>query len=271
MKIDILSDLHIDFWLNPTRNKVVGRLERMLNNLLDPNPEVEVLISAGDLGHYNTQALNVLHDIAEKYNYKKIFCVLGNHDLYLVSNAQKKKYHNNSGEREEDWYSYKDPKGIIEILNGDVTEFKGIKFGGAMSWYDGSYLMEPNMYGSSVIQEWKNTMNDAHLIYKKGDFYDLSFQELPKIRNILDVDVIITHICPLAERIAFQERYQYEKSSKFYAFDGEKYLKETNAKYWIYGHSHGHHQFEVYDTKVIMNALGYPGEFAGTKKTQIEI
>jgi len=271
MKIDILSDLHLDHWQKPHRTYVQGQLRRELTGLLDINPEVEVLIVAGDLGHYNHQAIILLKDIAKEFNYKKIFCTLGNHDLYLISGAQKKQYKNSSKNRQDAWYNYKDPDGIIEILDGNIIEYKGIKFGGAMGWYDGSYMLEPGMYDVNVIEEWKRTMNDSRLIYGMGDFYDIFIQEKPKIEKILDADVIITHFCPLSAPVAFQEQYRYQKSSKFYAFDGEKYLKKTDAKFWVYGHSHGHHEFEVYGTQCIMNALGYPMEFPGYKKTQIEV
>ena len=269
MKIDILSDLHFDFWQKPNKKKVQGQLRRELDGLLDKDPEVEVLIVAGDLGHYNNQAFVLLQDIAKEFNYKKIFCVLGNHDYYLISKTQEHNYQKSSKNREKDWYDYKDENGIVQILNGEIVEYQGVKFGGAMGWYDGSYMLEPNMYGRSVVQEWKDTMTDARLIMGMGDFYDMSLRELPKFERILDADVIITHFCPLSERIAFQEKYQYQSASKFYCFDGEKYLKKTNAKFLIYGHSHGHHEFTVHGTRCIMNALGYPMEFPGYKKTQI--
>jgi len=50
-------------------------------------------------------------------------------------------------------------------------------------------------------------------------------------------------------------------------FAGDAYLEKTKAKYWIYGHAHGEHSFERYNTKCLMNTLGYPGEIKPQKIT----
>ncbi len=270
MKISIISDLHIDFWVNPNKNKISGGLERELNRYLDKSEDVEVLIIAGDISHYNHQ-IELIEQIAEDWNYKKVFCVLGNHDLYLISQSQIKKYKDSKG-RQDAWYKYKDPKGIVEILNGDVVEYKGVKFGGAASWYDGSMIGAPSVYSYiSPVKEWNQVMNDSRLIKGYNDFYDIWEQEKPKVEAILDADVIITHVNPLAENFAFQEQYRFQSSNKFYAFDGEDYLDKTKAKYWVFGHSHGFYEYEIYGTKCIMNALGYPNEKTNCKKTIIEV
>lgn len=272
MKISILSDLHIDFYIrDDTKLKNGTQFKSQLDKFLDYSEDVEVLIVAGDISHYSKTGFKILQDIGKTYNYKKIFCVLGNHDLYLISGAQKKKYKSDSKNRMNEWYDFEDPNGVVQILNGEIQEYKGIKFGGAMMWYDASYGRNPMMYGTSEVDEWKMTMNDSNLIYGIGDFYDMFAMEHNKIRNIIDADIIITHFCPLSAPMAFQEQYRYEKSSKFYAYDGAQYLDETQAKYHIYGHSHGHHEFEVFGTKCIMNALGYPNEHGDVKKTVIEI
>lgn len=269
MKISVLSDIHIDFYTNPNKNKIQGQLERSLYGLLDDSEDVEVLIIAGDISHYNHQ-IKLLKVIAERWNYKKIFCVLGNHDFYLVSQSQKKKYEN-SVNRAQAWYDYEDPDGIVKILNGNIVEYKGVKFGGCASFYDGSFGVPISMYGETQIDKWNRTMNDARLIYGMGDMYEIASRENRKIKNILEADVIITHVCPVDNNIAFQDRYKDADTNLFYCFNGVDYVKETNAKYWVYGHSHGYHDFELFDTKFVMNALGYPNEFAGAKKTIIEV
>ncbi len=271
MKISVLSDLHLDFYINDDDVLKNGtHLKSELDKYLDPDPDVEVLIVAGDISHYNHQT-KILEQIAEDYCYQRVFAVLGNHDLYLISSNQKKKYKNNSKNRMQDWYDYKDPKGIVHILDGEVIEYKGKKFGGAMSWYDGSYLREPSMYGSSEVQMWKETMNDARLIYGMGDFFDLFIMERPKMDKILDADVVITHINPLSQPMAFPEEYKYEKTSKFYCFDGAEYLKKTQAKFWVYGHTHAYFEYEVFGTNVFANPLGYPREHGETQNKVIEI
>ncbi len=259
--------LHLDFYTQ--KGYISGALVSIFDRLLDKNKDVEVLIIAGDVSHYNTD-ISIIEQIGKDYNYKKIFMVIGNHDLYLTSNNQKNKYHRDSKNREQEWYDYKDPEGVVNILNGDIIEYKGVKFGGCMGWYDMSYNTN-SMYGTDNITLWNQTMNDSRLIYKMGDPYDIFAQERPKIESILKADVIITHISPLCSGIAFQEQYRGQKSNMFYCFDGREYLDQTDAKYYIYGHSHGHFEYEAYGVKCIMNALGYPNERTNVKKTIIEI
>lgn len=265
MKIDILSDLHLDFWTKQNTT-LSTKLLSTLDQLLTISNEVEVLIVAGDISH-NPAQLNILEEIAKVYHYKKIFCVLGNHDLYLVDYDQRKEFQD-SLTKQRHYYDFKSE--IVTILNGDIVEYDGVTFGGAMGWYDASYQIKENALFSDPVHIWKETMNDAHYILGYKDFYEIYEQEDPKVQKILDADIVITHVCPLAHNIAFQEIYHGQESNMFFAFDGERYLEKTSAKYWVYGHSHGHHNFEVYDTKCVMNTLGYPAEM-GRQKMTIEV
>jgi predicted phosphodiesterase len=72
MRINILSDLHLDFWFNPGKMIKDKRIYNLFQNWLDPDPEVEALIVAGDITHYNSQ-IYIVERIAELYNYKKYF------------------------------------------------------------------------------------------------------------------------------------------------------------------------------------------------------
>lgn len=265
MKIDILSDLHLDFWTKE-HNTLSINLLGILDELLTTTNEVEVLIVAGDISHYPSQ-LKILDEIARVYHYKKIFCVLGNHDLYIVDDSQKRQFQN-SLNKQDAYYDFKSE--TVTILDGDIVEYNGVTFGGAMGWYDGSYRTKESTAFRDPVSIWKQTMNDAHYIQGYKDFFEIYEQEDPKVKKILDADIVITHVCPLAHNIAFQEIYHGEQSNMFFSFDGEHYLEKTTAKYWVYGHSHGHHSFEVYDTKCVMNTLGYPPE-VGRQKMTIEI
>jgi len=268
MKISVLSDLHLDFYVNPNKLKIQGQLKMELDDYLDDSEDVEVLIIAGDLTHYNHQ-IKLIELMAEMYNYQRVFCVLGNHDFYLVSQSQRNKY-KSSINRERAWYDYSDPKGIVHILNGDIIEYRGVSFGGCASFYDGVYTRS-SMYGETALQKWNRCMNDSSLIKGMGDLYDISEVQNNKIPKILKADIVITHVCPVASSMAFQDQYKSADTNGFYCFDGAHFVEETNAKYWVYGHSHGHHEFEIYDTKLIMNAMGYPNEHTSVKKTIIEI
>ena len=216
MKISILSDLHLDFWVKPTSHKR-ERLFKVLDLALDRSSDIEVLIVAGDISHYPSQ-LKLLEEISQKYNYKKVFCVLGNHELYLVSNEQTDTYKTSAG-KQQAYYSYKSD--VIKMLDGAIVEYKGIKFGGCMSWYDASYKGLPSYSREDPVLMWKRTMNDANYIKGYKDFYSIWAEEKPKIEAILEADIVITHVCPSIELDAFVSQYRYESTNMFFSFNGD--------------------------------------------------
>ena len=88
-KIDITSDLHLDFWIDPQNSqKKQEKMMRRLISCLLPDEPSNVLVIAGDTGHYNWQNVMFIKLLKETYNH--ICIVFGNHDLYLVSDKMKK-------------------------------------------------------------------------------------------------------------------------------------------------------------------------------------
>lgn len=268
MKIDVLSDVHLDFHFRADKAIKDKNIVSTFKDVL--SMESEVLIIAGDITHYNSQIV-IVERIAELFDYKKIFMVLGNHDLYLITRSIGAHYNWNSKNRQKDWYSYRDPKGIIEILNGNIVEYKGIKFGGAMSWYDGTYNAPQGYNYRDPVTLWKYYMNDANKISGYKDFYDIYKQERPKIEAILEADIIITHVCPIAHRSVMPERFRDETSSMFYAFDGEDLVAKSSCKYWVYGHQHQEGHFDILGKELVINPFGYPSECHLAELKTIEI
>ena len=266
MSISILSDLHIDFYLHqkdPQRIKPKD-VERVFEDYLDTDPEVEVLVCAGDLGHHNAQSFRVLELIASIFNYKKIFVVAGNHDRYSTSKLTMQR-------RIKFWQEYEDPKGIIHILDGTVIEYKGIRFGGVGMWYDGTYL---KTLGSSLplIDFWKYTMNDSKYCHMH-DFMPHFLEEQKKAFSIQkECDVFITHMNPSISFDNQLPKYAKEASTAFYNWNGEKFLEGTTAQYVIYGHSHGAFNYtHSSGVKCYMNTMGYPSEPATWCTIDLEV
>ena len=264
MKIDILSDLHLDFVINPWPTYKVACIQALYDKIL--SYDADVLIVAGDMSHYNSQTFIVLNMLVDIYGYKRIYIVTGNHDYYLINKNQRSKYRSSLDRAQEIW-SYKDPRGVIIPLNGTLDYFEGVTFGGLGGWYDGSYLRHFPAggwgYGSSNIDTlWKRSMNDHANMRGIDTIYDLIAQERPKFDAIVnECDVLISHVCPISQLIAVDEEYREDKTSALYCFDGEKEIKEAeNLKLIVYGHSHGSRQFELHDKLFVMNTFGYPSE-----------
>lgn len=88
MKIDYVSDLHINHWIPWSNNQLKWekRTRKIVNRLIS-NGNGEVLIIAGDFTEWNQQAIWVLDEVAKQY--EKVYFTYGNHDLYLLSKSQK--------------------------------------------------------------------------------------------------------------------------------------------------------------------------------------
>jgi len=267
MTIDIISDLHIDFYFKDSK-QINKRVVLQLFDRIFRNKQSDILIIPGDLGHNNQQITDIIKIIKDNY-YEHIICVLGNHDYYLLSKNQSKKYLYNSLNRVKELRTMLNDIVGVDCLDGTIIEIDGIKFGGCDSWYDGSYY-STSMSNDDIVKHWKSTMNDAKYIKGIDNFYDLVKIEQKKLDNIyLKSDVIITHISPSINNLPNYN--DDDKSNGYYTFNGEDYLSNTTAKYWIFGHIHQSHEYEEYEVKCLSNPLGYPKQSKDFSIKTIEI
>ena len=277
MKVDFISDTHLDFHIgekDSQRPKFRGMLEDFCNiNGFDGG---DVLIIAGDLGHYYSQDTAFLKYVNTLYRH--VILVRGNHDMYLVSSNQTKKYLFDSMNRVLEMKKFCREEGI-HYLDGNTIVIDGVSFGGVgMSW-DTSYIefltgkTEPK---HSVIEMFNNSMNDSRLIYGGSDHtlihqmyrrvhkqswdpYDYFAQEYAKLKKIEPVDVMISHYAPVIPP-NMDPRYENDPTSTFYYFDGVEEVERIKPKVWIFGHTHRAYDFVDHDVRFLCAPLGYPGE-----------
>lgn len=266
LSVSILSDLHFDSYFPSS-----GVTEAMVRKLFDPifapnnqNPAY-ILVIAGDLGHDNNQNIIIVKLLREIY-FKHIICVLGNHDYYLINSKISAHYDNDSFKRAQEMQDMLNAIDGVHCLDGNVVEIDGVRFGGCDSWYDGQYVLHhlnPHYeYDMNHIQSlWKHTMNDAHHMPNIKRFDGLWDIEKPKIEAVYQqCDVMITHVMPSINPEHVDKMYRSDKATGYFTFDGQKYLKDTTAHIWIYGHSHSNQDIEVHGVRMVANQLGYRNE-----------
>ena len=278
MKVDYISDLHLDFWIketNPQNPKFQKQLNNFINTILPKKNDV--LIVAGDLGHYYAQDTAFLTKMKDYYD--NILIVPGNHDMYLVSDSIKQKYQYNSVNRMLEMKRFC-AENNIHYLDGNTINIDGVNFSGSGMHWDGSF--GKNLFSDctdgELLGHWENVMNDARLIYMKGSdhiksptmyggyyskpsFKPLDFfkSQKDKLDRITEADVMITHYAPRVPD-NMRQRYREDLASSFYYFDGSEYVKNLKPKFWIYGHTHDKVD-EIQDgCRFLCNPLGYPGE-----------
>lgn len=266
LSVSILSDLHYDSHLPSS-----GITEIMVCKLFEPifTPDgmqpADILIIAGDLGHDNDQNLTIIKMLHELY-FKHIICVLGNHDYYLINSKIAAHYDNDSFKRAQEMRDLLNAIDGVYCLDGNVVEIEGIRFGGCDSWYDGQYVLHNlNPHYECDLDHvqslWKHTMNDAYHMPNVKRFDALWEIEKRKIEAVYrQCDVMITHVMPSINPEHVDKMYRNDKATGYFTFNGEKYLKETTAHTWIYGHSHSNQDVEVHGVRMIANQLGYRNE-----------
>ncbi|BDY13995.1 metallophosphoesterase [Hydrogenimonas cancrithermarum] len=265
MKIDILSDLHIDFWFSPSRPPKMDETERLFLPLAtrDGGDPGDILVVAGDLGHYNKQSVQLLENLRKLFGYRAILCVLGNHDYYLLG-QDRTIYQNDSFTRVAEMRRLLGEMEDIHCLDGNVVEIDGVKFGGCDGWYDGEYAMRHfGMERSRVLGLWKHSMNDARYIHGMDDWMEFAEAQKERIEKIAgEVDVMVTHVNPSIDRSVVPKRWRDDEITAFFTFDGEGIMERGSMRYWIFGHTHDVMAYEKHGVKCLCNPLGYPGEGA---------
>ncbi len=261
MKIDILSDLHIDFYFRkkPTEDKIQSLYKNLLGN-------ADVLIVAGDIGHYNKQNIQTLKLIKEVFGYRHILCVLGNHDYYLIDGSSQRNYNYRSFFRAERMRELINSVEGMYCLDGDIIEIDGVKFGGCDGWYDGEYIRrhfwkkdEEYMKGYISLL-WRRTMADADYLFDM-DWQAYAGLQKEKIRSIYqETDVMITHINPSIKKEHTHKKFRDEDTTGYFTFDGEEFLKNGSMRYWIFGHTHDRTEYKEHGVQCLCNPMGYPNE-----------
>ena len=260
MKIDIISDIHLDFWISPKNNqmKQYKNIEFFIKNKLSIK-KGEVLFIAGDIGHYNKQN-KIFIELLSKL-YKRLFITWGNHDLYLITGNIRKKYKTSLDRMFEFMQDCNSLENVI-FLNGEVIEYNNCKIFGSGLWYKAKNL-----------KKWQQSMSDASYIVMNDGYFDFDIDsygkkrkyhfnpnklyetELLKLKNLKSADIILSHVPPLLPPQKNQDPYDC-----YYHFNGEKFIEKFKTKLWIFGHLHNSYDFYYKNTRFISNALGYPNE-----------
>lgn len=265
MKIDILSDLHFDYYFpykyGVNENQIINFYKDYCNN------DSDCLIIAGDLGHYNDQNIEIVK-ILKKHYYKYIICVLGNHDYYLFEQKTVSKFDMQSLNKIDEMRKLLNNEDGIYCLNGNIIELEGIKFGGADGWYDGSYV--PTNWATQPKPDrfmWKQCMSDDVRFIKGIEHYSQLFDiEKTKIEKVYkECDVMITHVNPSNLKQHQTQKFSKIQSTAFFCFDGHEYLQNGSMKYWVFGHTHDAIEYEYESVQCICHPLGGPGENNGAK------
>jgi predicted phosphodiesterase len=235
MKIQILSDLHIEF-----------------ENFDFPQTEADVIVLAGDI-HLGVKGVLWAKNVIQK---QPVIYVLGNHEYYR--NAYPKLLGKIKKETEGT---------NINILENQKTKIDGVIFLGCSLWTDFKLFGNPKIAGIKATQR----MTDYTLIrispqYRKLRSIDTSGIHLSSLKWLKrelkacqseDI-VIVTHHAP--SKLSLPLNFAEDILSAAYASDLDSEVKNSGARIWIHGHIHKQSDYKIGNTRVICNPRGYPDE-----------
>jgi len=237
MKIQILSDQHIDFKQN---------FSYCMNRMI---PRCETLIIAGDICPHDIYE----HErfIHEKIlpNWKNTIIIPGNHEFW--GNSSDDEFF---GSKKKVWT--KDGN-TCTYMNNDVVEIDGVTFIGTTLW---SYI------GGDKHFQIQNGMGDY--TYIQGNTVDKNNQRFLDNCEFLtnavkDLDkkaVVITHHVPSFNLI--NDQYRGHSLNEAFAADMDTFIMMYGHKisHWIHGHSHDEIDRVFDGIRFIRNPMGYPQE-----------
>lgn len=253
MNLQILSDLHTEWWTHPSAKKApwlpetIGR-ESWLHSTTD------VLILAGDITTANRvdSFLETLHHKTSEKPGLPILYVPGNHEYYgdIPANdvvpTLRSAVENNSYDLN------------IKLLDNDTFVHNGVCFIGSTLWSNLSNPLDVLIAEQRLADlKMPGLTPDWYLDKHKNSvtFIEKCLQDLTSF----DKKVVITHHCPSLRSV--DKKYRGDSLNPCFVTDLEYLMDSTNApRVWIHGHTHTRFDYTVNNTRVVCNPLGYPGE-----------
>ena len=233
MKIQILSDLHLEFR---------GKYPTI-------STKADIIVVAGDLAA-STPATGTFWAWVRTKTDVPILYVLGNHEFYghcwpdIIDNYRR---------------VAEDHR--ITVLENDTFIYNGIYFLGTTLWTD--------LDSGKCIPAAINSMNDFYYIRKKkGKFQVQDWlnahkqavgwleDELTKQKH--STKVVITHHGPSFYLVS--EMFKGDVLNGAFFAQLDNLILHANPDLWLYGHSHCFCDKEIGSTRCIANPRGYPYE-----------
>ena len=271
MTIYMTSDLHVDHYINHRVS-----LENYINNALKP---ADVLCVAGDTCDNPNVFVEFYKAISPRY--KKIFVVFGNHDLTVGNQSYFRNNPFTETQAKLDFLKTEVSKlGNVSILDGNVEEFEGVKFGGTMAFNDWTwaFYLEPEPDGNihKFLFDWHYWFDYVNWNYMKNNHAAILKSEMQKLDKVVaqKPDIIMTHYIPLF--FGVEQEYYYSDATTYFYFNGQKYLDQLkNESTWLAGHTHSVRTKDLVqgDGRTIhlrLNPVGYPDEDSGNAERMDE-
>lgn len=243
MKLQLISDVHLEFWKYHTKQAKYDELER---NILRP---ADVLVVAGDLDSGRTNVLETLKFLSTKY--KTVLYLPGNHEYYQGLHLGGFDYHN---------FTSKLPKNVHHLMPGNKVNIDDVTFFGATLWTNFDESPAAEKLAHKYINDFRR-IPDAFRM--KDIFYEHKEWLEDVYTNTIGKKVIVTHFLPAMACVAPKYRdgdmvSQY--LNHYFANSLDGWIEKLENVTWLFGHTHDAIDLTIGQTRCLARPVGYPGE-----------
>lgn len=239
MKIQFLSDLHMEVWKNSLPK-------------ITFDEDTNVIIFAGDISNDENQALSYMKKLVDQ-GYVVLYTP-GNHEYY-------------KHEYNEQYQAIKkacEDAGVV-FLEMEYIDIEGVRFIGTTLWTDyNAHKTDDKNLSKMLASQGLNDhyvirFNDRRLLPNDcDDFNDMAKEFL---RHNVDPDqptIIVSHHAPVLHAVA--PKFKGDRLNPAFVNDWSEFVSDLKAEAWIFGHTHHDIDVVIGDTRVVSRQLGYPGE-----------
>ena len=272
MKIRILSDLHLVGHNNCTHLRPVNKTKRLIKSDNDRDEGIYTLI-AGDI----SADRNIRKRFFEMHPNMQGAFVEGNHIVYCKDEKSLKEH---IADLRTDYSN-----SSMKYLENDYIEIEDYVIIGSTLWTD--FNLTKNQ--TWAMMNARRTMNDYNWgLWEYDEENEENSEYFPitedgKLRNICPKDILslnqesfnyivdtvekfkdrkiilLTHHCPSEQ--CCDVKYRGQLSNAYYASNYERFIEmNPQIKLWVCGHCHSKKDIMIYNTRVIMNPIGYKCE-----------
>jgi len=233
MKIQLLSDLHIEF-----------------EYYAYPKTDADAVVLAGDIHTQDRGVKWALQEIKDK----PVIYVLGNHDFYGESypnlvEALKAITKNTN----------------VHILENDLVTINGVNFLGCTLWTDfeifGDASVSEVQCQQLMMDYRKIELASDSSMLRSVDTSAIHSRSVKWLKQTLEerkgeINVVVTHHGPSIRSVP--EMYLNDVTTAAYVSNLEDLIRRYKPNYWLHGHLHTSCDYMIDDCWVISNPKGYP-------------
>lgn len=241
VKIDLISDLHIEFYIPLRCNLSLNEfISKFIKENIDVEEEKDLLIICGDISHSNKISKEFLKQVTKIW--KKVAVIPGNHDLQ-DRKLEKERYESLI----EDTSNIENLVYLCDVV--EILKYKNVNIAGTFMSY--------NLNSEEDYLKWKRVLNESSFLSReflnKRNQKDIDYYN--KVIN--EVDIFVSHV-PIVNLDGTSAT-----ENLFLNCD----VKATREVLYISGHTH--YPKNSIDKESNFNALnvsyGYPSETENSK------